>query len=238
MPKQLDAPQRRSFQPLVLDAADVAEILETLSTCRDVKLIADNVEYESAEEFRTESKGRVPTEVRISAWEPYVTIDLYRFSASLHVSTSDLRGTGLFTKLAQLLQKRERKPRFLYSFSYIVPSSWVIQLVFLIPPLKSISYLSGWLLLINILWVVWVLFVQMRRHSQVFPSYRSQSGSFWRRNFDNSVVALLSALVGAIAGAAATRVADRIWPPVTSPSTTAPALISNGTAPVSSPASR
>lgn len=197
--------------------ADLVRIVETLAPCKDVRLVADDIEYDSVDEFISESRGKVPKVFKVSAREPYLTIEFYRSSARLYVSTSDLTGSGLFAKLVSQVESCERRPRALYSFWYAVTSTWAIQLVFAIPALKPFSYLEVFLMIANIIWVLRVVFVQLRRFSLIQPLAANDPRTFWQRNADNTVIAIFSAVLGAVGGAAATKMADRIWPATPTP---------------------
>lgn len=197
--------------------ADLVRVVETLAPCKDVRLVADDVEYDSVDEFIAESRGKAPKALRITAREPYLTIDFSATSARLYVSTSDITGSGLFAQLVSGIQSCERRPRALYSFWYAVTSTWAIQLAFQIPVLKPLRYLVIWLVIANTIWVFWLLFVQLRRFSVILPIAAQDPRTFWQRNSDNAVVAVFSAVLGAVGGAGATKIADRIWPSAVPP---------------------
>jgi len=192
--------------------SELSRVIETLAPCKDIRIVADDIEFESIEEFISESRGKAPRVMKISAREPYLTIDFYPSSARLYVSSSDLTSSGLFAKLVSQIEESERRPRFLHSFWYVVTSTGVIQLAFAIPALKPINYLEIWLTLANVLWVLRVAFIYVKRFSLIQPIAANDPRTFWQRNSDSAVVAIFSAVFGALCGAVATKVADRVWP--------------------------
>lgn len=212
--KKLGSPQSKDFGPLKLTAFDLAEILRLLSGSGSgkVELIADDVQYDSVEEFVAESRGRVPKVVQIKSSEPYATIDLYSAFARLYVSKDDVAAVGLFAKLESILRAGERQPRVMYSGWWIVLSLWVLQALSYIPVLKPYARVIDTVFLLNSAWVAWAVYIYLRRFSFVQPVMTSDPRTFWQRNSDNVLVALISGLIGAVAGVTATKAADHWWP--------------------------
>jgi hypothetical protein len=209
--KRLSTIESKDFRPLKLTGFELEEIFDTLAALGKVELIADDVQYDSVAEFVKELRGRVPKVVRLTSFSPYVTIDLHSKWAQVRVSTTDLQTVGLFAKLSSILINCERRPSLLYSGWWIVMSMWVLQALTFVPPLKPYSYIQLW------------------RYSLVLPLTASDPRTFWQRNSDNAIIALISALIGAAAGAAATRAADLWWPATSqSPSGAGPVKASPG----------
>ncbi len=67
--ENLDKPQSKSYQPLVLWVGDLIELFSYLKDCTDIEFVADDVKFESVDEFVKESKGRNPSVVRINFLE-------------------------------------------------------------------------------------------------------------------------------------------------------------------------
>ncbi|UUZ76363.1 hypothetical protein LP414_00730 [Polaromonas sp. P1(28)-13] len=227
--KRLGTHQTKDFGPLRLGAADLNDLFNALSDTGKIEFIADDVQYDSVSEFVAESRGRVPKVVKIKAANPYLTIDLCPRWARLYVSTDDLAATGLFTKLASILRGCERWPRFLYSGWWVVGSMWALQALFQIPVLKPFGDVLTWLMVANLVWILWVAYVHLWKFSFIQPLATTDARTFWQRNSDSVAVALFSALIGAVGGVAATKAADRWWP-----STAAP-VVASPLAPASAP---
>jgi hypothetical protein len=56
----------------------------------------------------------------------------------------------------------------------------------------------------SLMWLVWVLFVRLRRHSTILLAPRSGFNGFWLRKKDDLIVAAVSSVLGAILGVAGT----------------------------------
>lgn len=210
--ERLDKPQSKDYGPLVIWAADLTELFSELKNCSNVELIADNVKFDSVEEFIKESRGRNPTNVEITARDPYLTVELYQRWARLYVSSSELVPSGLFLKIDSILSRCERKPKFFYRYLWVLISTWVFPNIFYLPPLKPYGYLGYWVTALTFSWHIYVGFIHLWRFSTVRPMHREDRPSFFRRNMDAIVIAVISALLGAIGGAAATKFADKVWP--------------------------
>ena len=220
--KRLGTHQTKEFGPLRLGTADLDDLVIALSDAGKIEFIADDVQYDSVSEFVAESRGRAPRVVKIEAANPYLSIELYPRSARLYVSTDDLAATGLFTKLVAILHRCERWPRFLYSMWWANGSVWALQALFLIPGLKPSFNVVAWLTAAGVVWILWALYFRLWKFSFVQSLAATESRTFWQRNADSVMVALIAALIGAVGGVAATKAAERWWPSGVTPVVASP----------------
>ena len=205
--ERLDKPRSKEYSPLVIWAADLAEIFSELKNCSNIEFIVDDVKFDSVEEFIKESRGGNPTEVKITARDPYIYVELYQRWAHLYVSSSELVPSGLFLKIDVILSRCERKPKFFYRYFWVLGSTWVLPNIFYFLPLKSYDHLGLWVAMLTFSWLIYVGFIHLWRFSIVRPIHREDRLSFFRRNIDVIVIAVISAILGAVGGAAATKVA-------------------------------
>lgn len=210
--EKLDKAQTKDYGPLVICASDLEDLFAELSNCTDIELVADDVRFESIDEFVKVSKGRNPSVAKISARAPYLTIEFNHSWARLYVSSSQLLASGLFLKIDLILSRCERKPKFFYRYAWVMGSGLVLPNIFYLPPLKPYNHLYFWVAGLTFSWMLYVVFIHLWRFSIIRPMHRENVPSFFRRNTDAIVVAVISALLGAVCGAAATKMADRVWP--------------------------
>lgn len=211
--KKIDKPQDKEYGPIRLWLDELAALLSELEPCKDVTLIADDVKYESLEEFIRETKGRRPSFVRITAsGDSYISIDLMPRWARLYVSSSSVHASGLLLKLDSILTRCEKRPRFLYRYSVIVGCAIVLPIVFWLPFLHEYDFLGRLVSAVTFAWLLFNAYLQLWRLSIVYPMRREERPSFIKRNFDTIVVVVISALLGAILGVATTKLFDRILP--------------------------
>lgn len=209
--EKLDKPLTKNYGPLVMWASDLAELLSELKDCNNIEFVADDVKFDTVDEFVRESRGHSPSEVKIGASNPYLSVTLDRITAKLYVSSSQLLASGLFLRIDSILSRCERKPKFIYGIWWVWFSSSLVWIIFL-PPLKPYSYLVVWFFGLYIPWLIYIAFLNIWRFSVIQPMHREERPSFIRRNLDGIVIAIISALLGAIGGVVATKMADRIWP--------------------------
>lgn len=210
--EKLDKPQLKNYGPLKMWASDLEELFSELKDCTKIEFIADDVKFESVDEFVKVSKGRNPSIVKITARDPYLSVELYQRWARLYVSSSQLLASGLFQKIDLILCRCERKPKFFYRYAWVLGSSWVLPNIFYLPPLKPYNYLYFWIIGLTFSWLLYVAFIHLWRFSIIRPMRIEESPSFFQRNIDAIVVAVISAMLGAVGGAAATKFTDKFWP--------------------------
>lgn len=214
-------PLSREYVPLVLWADDIEEVMSALKGCEEVMFVADDVQYDSVDEFVRESKGRRPTKVSISTERPYVTVELFPLWAKLDVSAlsvshDEILALGIFKKIDTILSRRERKPNFAYKPLLLVAIAFIVIAAshlalpeFVVYTFQAISFcIVGWMIIGG--------YTALKRHAVVHPFFSSSAPSFVEKNRD-AIVALTSALVGAIFGALAAKAVDRVWPNAPSP---------------------
>lgn len=209
--EKLDPPLNKDYGPLIMWASDLADLLSDLKDCTDIEFVADNVKYESIEEFIKESKGRNPSKVMIKALNPYLKVELYEHSASLYVSSSQLLPSGLFYKIDSILNRCERKPKIFYRQSWTIGSSIVPVILFNVTRLKPYFYHFTWIYGLAFSWMIYVAFIVTMRHSIVQPIHKEERPSFISRNIDSIIIAVIAALIGAVIGAVATKMVDKAW---------------------------
>ncbi|HEX6612340.1 MAG TPA: hypothetical protein VF022_00545 [Rhodanobacteraceae bacterium] len=210
--KRLEASQSRQFPPLALRLDGLREILTILAPAEEVKIVADGTEYESVDELAGHLLGKSPRELNVRAYRPYLTVELSPMSARLYASSDDLVSSGMFARIAAVLSAAERSPRALYKDSRVFLLLIGSQVLSYVPAFKSMRLgFIGFMGLI-LAWYIWISFVQLRKHGLLLTHEPKDGRSFFQRNADSIVVAVVSAILGAVLGAAATKLVDRIVP--------------------------
>lgn len=210
--QKLDKPQTKEYGPLAMWAGDLEDLFAELKNCAGIDFVADNVRFESVDEFVEFSKGRNPSSVEVTASEPYLSIELFQRWARVYVSSSDLLASGLFLKIDSILSRCERKPKCFYQYTWVVGSAVIIPQISYLPPLRPYDFLALWLSSLIFFWMLYVVFIHLWRFSIIRPLHREKSPNFFRRNIDAIVVAVIAALIGAVLGAVATKIVDGALP--------------------------
>ena len=210
--EKLDKPQTKSYGPCVIWANDLDNILYELKDCEKIEFIADDVKYDSVDEFIIDRHEIRPSELTIRTQNPYLTIDLDPLWAKLYVSSSKLLESGLFLKVDSILSKCERTPRISFTFWPPLVIIWIASGVFFLEVSEPHGYLIILMLLILIAWTTYVAYIRAKKFTTIYPVRRENKPSFITRNIDSIVIAIISAILGAAVGAAATKIADNMWP--------------------------
>ncbi len=129
--EKLDIPQSRRFGPLVIWADELREITRIISQAsKMLKIIAEDIRYESIDELLQEVAGGVLKNIEFSASDPYCTISLNDRSASLYVGSSNTESIALFHRVCDVISKCERKPRVAYKVWRIAIFFIILTIVF------------------------------------------------------------------------------------------------------------
>jgi hypothetical protein len=213
--KHNPSPYTRSFRPIVLWRDDLERIIAILvARGEDVEIIAEEYSFETVAELVHHFGTIHPlTVLEIKGQKPYATLDLGRLDARLFVSSRE-NGSGVFFELSKVLAAGQRRWPIIYSWPFILTLGWGNN----VWPLLG-KYITGWefryavldWLVISFSWMIWAMFIRLRRTSVVHLARRSEAQSFSQRNKDQLIVAIISAIVGALLGVAGAKLADRIW---------------------------
>src|SRR5262249_6932321 len=134
---------------------------------------------------------------------PYGEIKFSRLWTRLYISSD------LYTELDHILSRCQRRPPILHTYWIIVPSillGLVGILLGLLPDKGSSLSLLGlsapsWTAALQLFltpWFLWVVFLQVRRHSVIHLVRRSAARPFLERNRDQLWMMVISAVVGGL----------------------------------------
>lgn len=156
-------------------------------------------------DYEFDNIGTIPKDIEssvdfhIQTYNPYISIDFNRFSASVYANDDDLNTIGALTKIIEILSKKERK--LLY---WSQKFAWVAPMLLIVPisTLGKIKSTSPWFLLgfsipAVILWIV-SFYLSVYKFSRInFTSYKD-SPSFLKRNRDQIILLIIGAIIGGI----------------------------------------
>jgi hypothetical protein len=199
--RELDKPISKEYLPLTLFRDDLESIERVLKQSTEaVEIEAGGFQFDSIDELITKLSDRRVREMEIRASRPYIRIELAPMWAKLYVGSSANASAGPFYRLDQVLRRARRRLWPLYSFYFV----WIVNgaLWVSIPLRPKVSRAATIVFTATSLaWVVWTVYVRLRRHSTIILIPRG-SASFWVRKKDELLLAVVSALLGAILGAA------------------------------------
>ena len=181
--------------PVVLHKEDLASIAESLAQSNGlIEITTNDYEYESIDELVDNVADNLRG-LSIKRTSPYISVDLDRWPGVwVYASSDDLVSKGIFSELLSILEPRVRR-------TYVVVS--------------KIAKVAGWLgalgggmlfgtgqyreaLILLLLLPVEFIFMLVKHRNIINRSRRANKMSFWARNSDQVIVAIIGAFAGAI----------------------------------------
>jgi hypothetical protein len=198
---------RKKYGPIVLWWDDVTEIFESVrAPAKNLEISTNEYKFSTLETAK-EHFGETPQYVfKLTASTPYVNLDGDKMGTSLYIGEG-AASAGLFLELDELLSKRQRKPRWMYSSWLILPALLLGPLQYATNGLTLRACLVG-LQLVCLAWYLRAAFVGMRRGIVVHAQRRSESKAFFSRNKDQLALMIISALVGGLVAIGGTKVKE------------------------------
>lgn len=188
------------------DLQAIENILKHELHAKTFKVRIKNLEYNSVDEI---SKGHDPmNELLVETRDPYLSINLNGYSATLYCENDDIASVGAILKIREIISRGERPWRFFNTqgwwpsfivgvfsgllvaraFFAAINGQKILSFVYLIPPFS--------LLIWDILYHGWSL----KTFSTVEFIDRKEVSFFWIRKKDDILVAVISVVLGAILG--------------------------------------
>lgn len=197
--KQVSQSKSIDLPPTELYLEDINELFQVIQgVAKDVRIEVPGYELETPDELGALAQKlpeKVLHELRIMASEPYLTLDFYPHSSRLYISDQTLELLGVQTKISELISRRKQ-------------ALWWAMNPWMVPVLGPMAIYVGaqfnkWVLgavSVIVTAVYWWMYRRLfRRYTIIFLKSRKEHDSFWERNQDKIILAVLSALLGAIA---------------------------------------
>ena len=205
--EKIDQPLRKSYLPLSLYIEDLKALEDTLREVgAKVGINTTDHRFDSVAELKSECPVQKFHQLEVKAPDPYVSLELLSFSATLYVGSSKTVSAAVFYKLDTILTNARRRPYFLYSYPFL----WLSVLFPWLLGRFVRSEISIPLMLLILFWTIWGHFVRGSRHSTITLKSRAESRGFFSRNKDVLITNLISAVVGMILGIVGTLVVSHL----------------------------
>ncbi|MCA9346871.1 hypothetical protein KC960_05270 [Candidatus Saccharibacteria bacterium] len=205
MKKKIKSYSRELRMPRLFmdDLEEVESIIITELRPREYRIETDDYEYNKLNEIK--ERNDPITNLHIKTYDPYISIDLNRFSSRIYASEDSLSTLGAITKITKILESKERM--LLYKSqnwaTWTAGPLTVIPLVILYN-LENVTQLSKWgLLMIAMLSIVWWVasfYLSMYRYSIIFLTSKKDRPGFIKRNKDQIIVGVIIALFSFLIG--------------------------------------
>ena len=186
------------FPATTLYIDDFSEIIDTLfEACKRIEIkvgeykITDKAELQAlAEKF---PDGRF-SDVRIEAYDPYISFDFRSFAVSAYVSHDSIELRGVISKVRDIVArgKKKRPSLPISTLSYITVAVGVWQL------LSKEYFLGAVLLLLSLAVIPLAVRFDMKNNVVIHSKRRGEVTSFLQRKRDDILISLISAILGGV----------------------------------------
>jgi hypothetical protein len=201
--ERIKPPLTKSYPPLVLGVADLEALEDVLRTAvKDYAAYSGNYKYTSIAELSAHVGKKRIHNLKFEGSKPYTSLTFAPHDARVYVGDDDLVNAGLFQKIDAILTPRVRR------FSIIYDPR---MLVLIGPAVAGVSALVGGQhravlpIVVGVVLAVtiWSGWISIKRHSVIDLSASPET--FWARNRDQILVAVIAAVVGSVVTLIATR---------------------------------
>jgi hypothetical protein len=197
--------------------SDLREIERTLQGAKSIEITMGNLRFDSINDLATNFKSRYIRELKISTFQPYVSVEFTRLSVRLFVSSDERDEAGIFYAIDRVLIARHRKPAFMYSFYTMWVGNFVSPIIsWLFPEM----WISAAVAILWSLWLAWLLYIRLRKSSDIRVYERHEKLGFFERTKDQLALAAISSIsslligliVGTLGGSYLRDLIQKIWP--------------------------
>jgi hypothetical protein len=197
--KKIGKSLSKNYLPVKLylnDLFNIEDILKMYSN--SIEIEAEGYQYSSIKELSEQLNINQITELKIIMSQPYTEINFYQQWAYIFVVADDIRGARLFIKLDELLKNKRRPLCFFYNYFFInFIWTFIFSLNFFVDKYR-IPYIL--LCVLGGFWIIWAIFVRMRRHSLIIIAKDNGFVKFWMRKKDDIIINIMTALIAAALG--------------------------------------
>lgn len=198
----------RKYGPIVLWWDDVTQIFNSLSeNCRSVELATTDYKFATLDAAKGHLGDGPQYDIRIIGSAPYSVVE----DGRLHVSSGP-NSAKIFLEIGELLSRRQRRPKWIYSsrlgviviilgpFIYLVADEYIKFGLLVVQCILTIIYVRG-------------IAVSMKRGFVVHMQRKSEARTFLQRNKDQLLMYFITGVLGAVVGFGLSQVKDRYFPP-------------------------
>jgi hypothetical protein len=205
----------KNYMPLILWREDVEELVSILKLRgASIEIVKGDYSFETLDEFENYAGPNSQTNVKIVSGQPYTSIELAPWQASLYVAGTHEQASGIFFELDKVLAGHQRRWPILYSLWFANVIVWGCYGVTLgaryVGAPWQVSEAATYVQVAALVWLLWIALVRFRRHSIVRMERRARARSFFQRNKDQLVIAIVAAVLEAVLGAVGTKVVEKI----------------------------
>ncbi|OGS34895.1 MAG: hypothetical protein A2474_07905 [Elusimicrobia bacterium RIFOXYC2_FULL_34_12] len=184
------------------DLEKIEDVIKELSPHRYGFEIKD-FEYETIQEIPEDTETL--NNFKIQTYDPYISLNLNNFSASIYSNSNDIKVIGAIKKIIDIILVRERKFRW-----FLAKKSWLLLVAFeiiyaviiiLLCSVRKIIFLNAIfpLLFIAFIWSIISWNLSIRNFSITEFIYQKNKSNFFKKNKDQIILMVFAAIIGSLA---------------------------------------
>lgn len=203
--KELRPSIHKNLPPLKLYLEDIEFLVKRLeSISGTITIKTQTHEFENITEFSEITKDPLRT-LEVRSRNPFLSVVLGKSSAYLYLSEDLPEARGVLEQIDSYLRKRRKT----FTSVLVSPVGWLVWIALVVitpvliaglcPPRFQVLGLLGWISLAS-LFYLFGFFLYRQRYTIVIPKRRSEAPSFWERNWEKIIIAILVGLLGFFLG--------------------------------------
>lgn len=204
--KRIRRPISKELQLVKLYLDDLQQIYEVLKEKgKNIKIIAEDYEIEDVNELSKLGIKKLHN-LSIKCSDPYITIELDTMWARIYFSEDTTYNRGILSEIEDVIRKRSNiLSRSLaswwgYACTLVLFSCFSVSTI--VNMKNDITMIFGWislaLLLLSIIALITSFRYKLMRYSTIMLYAKKEESSFWRRNKDQILVAIIAAIAGSV----------------------------------------
>jgi len=171
--------------------------------CNNIVIVADGFKLDDFSELNKIKKQEI-VNFKITAYDPHLYVNLSESSATIYISDeNDIRLRGLLEQIEGILSERRSPLRFIFGPWMLVVYAFLLLFLTIWPFIFKEYKTQGLILLFLIqlsavLLLIWGRRTDTKKHSLIFLEDHSSAPTFFKRNKDSILLAILSGGIGGI----------------------------------------
>jgi len=208
--KKIQKPLSKELPPVKIYLDDLKQIYEILKEkVKSIEITTEDYEVDDINQLKNLDSKKL-NYLSMECSDPHITIEFDSSSASIYFAEDSTYNRGILSEIEEILTKRRVfLGRFLASnWAFGLNGMFVGFFFFAMVSIIRSNFMSaGWLFLALLLLFCILMVLQfrfaLRGYSTIVLSERRELVSFWKRNSDQILVAIIAAIIGSLITVAA-----------------------------------
>jgi len=203
--RKVKKPIRKELPPVKLYLDDLESICAILKQgAKSIDITTEDYEVKDIKQLKNLEIKKIHL-LEIECREPYIHVEFYPSWATIYFAEDSTYNRGLLSQIEDVLNKRKVFiGRFLTSSwapalsGMLVGASFFAMVIMFARQLMSYAWLCLALTLLFTLFTIFVFRIGLKCYSTIVLLERKERVSFWERNSDQILVAIIAALIGSL----------------------------------------